>query len=135
MTGTRRVSARMAALPVGELARFGIAGLVATACYFILANSFAHLLALPPQYASVLAYALSVVVSYLLQSRFTFARSSAPGQMRRFALASAFGLFLSFAIVKVAEDFLHWPLVVASLIVCVAIPVSNYLLMKVWVFK
>lgn len=133
---TRPISAKLMGSSIHELARFGIAGLAATASYFIMANSFAYFLSLAPQRASALAYLISIGVSYLLQSRFTFRKNcDEAGQLRRFVLASTFGLFLSFAIVKFTEDVLNWPLMVASVLVCVAIPVSNYLLMKIWVFK
>lgn len=115
--------------------RFGAAGLIATLCYLVLANALVWGVRLSPLSASVVAYLISLVVSYLLQSRFTFRlRKDSVEQMTRFLITSAVGLCLCWVITYVTTHVLGWPFVAGTLLICILIPLVNYSLFQGWVF-
>lgn len=118
-----------------RIVRFGAAGLIATLCYVVLANALVWCARLSPLFGSVAAYLISLVVSYLLQSRFTFGlRRDSVEQMTRFVVASVVGLCLCWVITYVATHVLGWPYFAGTLLICILIPVVNYSLFKGWVF-
>lgn len=125
--------ATMIRLP--RIVRFGAAGLVATLCYFVLANSFAAWDGMSPVSASLAAYLASLAVSYLLQSRFTFGvKQDSAAQMSRFVVTSLAGLGLSWVITYVTVTWLSWPFLAATVLICILIPIANYFVFKGWVF-
>lgn len=79
--------------------RFCLVGGAATLCYALLGLLFVSLLHWPVLFGNGLAYVLSFVVSYLGQSRWTFACSAQTGRRRTrlpaFALTQLFGLALN----------------------------------------
>ena len=118
-----------------RIIRFGAAGLVATLFYLLLANAFVAWIGMSPQWGSVSAYLASLTVSYLLQSRFTFGvKQDSVGQMTRFAVTSIAGLGLSWVVIHLIVTRLSWPYVVATVLICILIPVVNYFAFKGWVF-
>lgn len=118
-----------------RVVRFGAAGLVSTVCYLVLANALAWSAGMSPLLASVVAYLISLVVSYLLQSRFTFGlRKDSIEQMIRFLCTSAVGLGLCWVITFVNSEMLGWPFFVGSFMICILIPMFNYSLFHAWVF-
>lgn len=118
-----------------RVVRFGAAGLMATLCYLVLSNALVWGGNLSPLSSSVVAYLISVVVSYLLQSRFTFGlRRDSVRQLTRFTVTSVIGLFLCWLITYLAADVFHWPYFAGSLLICILIPTVNYFLFQGWVF-
>ena len=122
----------------GELARFATVGVFATLLYAALAFAFVQLLEAKPTTASVAAYAIAAVASYLGQSRFTFRVAFRAGgrdhvHIPRFAVTTLLGLGVSFAAVRSAEA-VGAPYAVGVAAVCVLIPLLSFAMMKLWVF-
>lgn len=118
-----------------RLARFGIAGGSATLFYFLVATALVAMGSLQPASASVVAYLLSLGLSYGLQSRFAFRQSSdSRAQIVRFLATALFGLALSYCVVYLVNDVLHWWSVTGNIAVCILIPIANYFVFKLWVF-
>ncbi len=118
-----------------RVARFGLSGLVATLVYFLLTNVLVLAAELPPTPASVCAYLLSLSVSYLLQSRFTFrANAGSLDQMTRFVITSLAGLLIAWCVMAITTDVLTWSYFIGAAVVCVLIPVANFYLFRGWVF-
>jgi len=87
-----------------EVVSFGLVGLVNTAVGYgtILALMA---LGLGPVLANAGGYALGICVSYLLNSRFTFARRNAPGgttRVLRFGIAVAIAWLINLAVLQLA---------------------------------
>jgi putative flippase GtrA len=117
------------------IVRFGLTGVTTTLVYFFLTNAFVLLLGIPPVVASVCAYLLSVGISYLLQSRFTFrVNSDSVDQVVRFAVTSLAGLAASWCVMAFAVAVLEWPYLTGALAVCVLIPAINFFVLRGWVF-
>ena len=120
---------------LSRIARFGAAGLMATLCYFVLANALAAWGGLPPLSASVVAYLASLMVSYLLQSRFTFrVKQDSAEQVSRFIVTALAGLALCWLITHVTVVVLSWSYLAATVLICILVPLVNYFVFKSWVF-
>lgn len=117
----------------GYLARFSTVGLLATACYFALANLFMVVGILAPAAASVTAYLLAMAVSFLGQSRYTFGAEGNRGEFARFCLLSAVGLAISFGAVRIAEH-VGAPPFWGTLATAMLVPALSFAAMKLWVF-
>lgn len=119
---------------IRKLVRFGIAGLAATVIYFLLFLAIDAATGMNPTLSSVLAYCLALIFSYFAQSRFVFlVTNDTAAQTGRFIASSALGLTISVVALEVSQTA-GWPNWVGSAIVCVSIPVLNFLMMNFWVF-
>lgn len=118
-----------------QVVRFGISGLSSTVVYFVVTIALVQLAQMEPITASVVGYAVSLVFSYLLQSRFTFRVTSDSGaQMVKFLVTSLFGFAVSYGSMRYFTGTLGLPYFVGALVVCVVLPVANFLIFKRWVF-
>jgi putative flippase GtrA len=118
-----------------RVVRFGLSGLAATLLYFLLTNMLVLGAGLRPAAASVCAYLLSLGVSYLLQSRFTFqVNANSVDQMTRFLITSLAGLAISWCAMAITTEVLAWPFFVGAAAVCILIPVANFFIFRGWVF-
>src|SRR5205807_347052 len=96
MQGLSRILTLLMPPSLHLVVRFGLTGVTTTLVYFFLTNAFVLLLRMAPVAASVCAYLLSIGISYLLQSRFTFrVNSDSVDQVVRFVVTSLAGLAAS----------------------------------------
>jgi putative flippase GtrA len=120
---------------ISEPVRFGASGIAATHFYFLVVNLLIYGAGLAAVLSSNLAYLMALGVSYLLQSRYTFrVNSDSFGQVVKYLLTAVAGIGISSGVMYLVVHIMEWPALVASLIVCILIPVSNYLMFKFWVF-
>jgi putative flippase GtrA len=135
---TEGLSAFLALLTPSSLhliVRFGLTGVTTTLVYFFLTNAFVLLLGMPPAVASVCAYLVSIGISYLLQSRFTFrVNSDSVDQVVRFVVTSLAGLGVSWCVMVFTVSVLGWPYLIGALAVCILIPATNFFVFRGWVF-
>ncbi|MFC3309983.1 GtrA family protein [Blastomonas aquatica] len=125
----------VAALPVGQIVRFGIVGVTATAVHgltlFVLVNRGQF----SPTVGTAIAFLCAVAVTYAGQALWVFkVRQHSPAKFLRFALSAVFGLLANVAIMKLAVDVaqVHYQIGFAAAVVLV--PAMTYLINKYWVF-
>lgn len=136
LTWIRGLAKRFLPAKVHQILRFGVAGLVSTLFYFVASAALVVFGEVQPVQASVLAYFLSLGVSYGLQSRFTFRQGNdSTTQIVRFLITALLGLAISYTLVFLTTEVLHWGYVVGNIAVCVVIPMANYFALKLWVFS
>ncbi|MET4450289.1 GtrA family protein [Bradyrhizobium sp. RT3b] len=120
---------------VGLALRFGLTGVTTTLLYFVITNAFVLFFAVQPIVSSIGSYVISVVISYFMQSRFTFGLcDDSFDQVARFVLMSLAGLVVSWCVMALTVSLLQWPYLIGAVGVCVTIPVLNFFLMRGWVF-
>ncbi|MGH1418072.1 MAG: GtrA family protein [Hyphomicrobiaceae bacterium] len=118
-----------------ELLRFCTSGIAATLFYFVIVNLLIYGPGLTPVVSSTLAYLMALGVSYFLQARYTFRiDSDSFDQVVKFLLSAIVGIGLSSGVMYLATHTLQCPALIASIIVCILIPISNYFVFKFWVF-
>lgn len=117
------------------LLRFGVSGAISTLAYFLLANLLMLATGMADTICSFVAYLLSLILSYGLQSRFTFrVATGSRGQIMRFVFTAATGVVIATGLVQVCNELLGWPSVIATALVCILIPVANFIAFRWWVF-
>ena len=119
------------------LSRFVLVGVAATILYAVLALAFDRLL---PDRAgpltSLLAYGVAAMFSYVAHRAFTFAsEGDRRVEIPRFAVLTASGAAVSFAVPLVMHTALGLTLGAAVLRVCVLLPLIHFLVLDRWVFR
>ena len=122
-------------MPAARLFRFAGVGIASTFCYAVIALLLTGRLHRPAVEASVVAYAIAALFSYLGHRSITF-RSTGDHlrEAPRFGLLVLAGYALALAIPLFTGRVLGWPPIASILITCTAIPAANYLLMARAVF-
>ena len=119
-----------------SLIRFGLTGILATLTHSVVFICLIELFGIRPLYATVPAFLSALLVSYLLNYRWTF-DASGPHQrmLPRYTLVSITGLGLNLLITYWVVDVLRGDYLWALLLVIVTVPVMTFLLSKLWVFR
>lgn len=120
---------------IRKLLRFALSGALATALYFVLATLAARFGGLGPVTASCVAYIICIIVSYFLQSRFTFSvRNDTPHQVAKFISVSLVGLLIASLVMQVAVNIYGLPYWAGAALVSGIVPVGNFIVFSIWVF-
>lgn len=118
-----------------HISTFASVGLVSTFTYFVIANVLIIREIATPQICSVLAYLLSMVISYLGQKHLTFkAKEKNNGEKLRFSILSVAGIFISYFNLRLTDKMLAIDHIWGVIITCIEVPIMSYIVMKKWVF-
>jgi putative flippase GtrA len=117
--------------------RFGVVGVCASAVHFGIVISLVEMMAYPPLVANVLAFLLSFQVSYWGHRSWTFSGTTA---LHRVALPKLFligsvGLLANEGLFFLFLSVLHLPYQLALFFVLTILPIINFTLGKLWVFR
>ena len=116
------------------LLRFIAMGLVSTMAYFLAALVLFGI-GVKATTASLLAMLVGLAVSFIVQSRITFRRNGfQSADAVRFIVLGGVGLLLAHYAVVVVHDAWGQPAWQGAVVVCVAVPVVNFVVMNFWVF-
>jgi len=121
-------------LGAGLVSRFAMVGIGATLLYASLALLFSQM-ALAPIRASVLAYALATVFSYLGQKFLAFRSPGAHrSELPRFLVLTAIGFGVATAMPALFSGLLGFPAYVPVIATCIVVPLLNLFVLDRWVF-
>lgn len=138
MSLPRRLFACGRRLTAPRWIRFCVVGGAATLCYALLGLLFVSFLRWPVLIGNGLAYILSFFVSYLGQSRWTFASAAQTGRrgtrLPAFALTQLFGLALNSALIGTLTE-LGMPYELAMPVTAALVAVVVYTLCRFGVFR
>jgi putative flippase GtrA len=120
---------------LAQLTRFGVVGVSCAVLYASLAWSLTVMAGLPAIAASVLAYAICGVFSYLGQKLFTF-RSDVPHAEAapRFLAVFLAGISVAALAPMLLTDRMHLPPLVAIVFAGAVVPALNYVVFSLLVF-
>nr|WP_295668735.1 GtrA family protein [Sphingomonas sp.] len=125
---------------LGQVIRFGIAGLISTAIYSaVYLPLSAHVFA-PNHavYAVPFAFAVAVTAGFFLHSAWSFkghgTRDTSGKQHAKFMTVQLFGLMLNSAFTWVLTGALHQPNWVPLIPVVLITPIATFALNRQWVF-
>ncbi|MEM1152985.1 MAG: GtrA family protein [Pseudomonadota bacterium] len=121
----------------GELVRFALVGLAATATHYFVALVASLLLSV--YFSNLLGYLMAVMISYFGHQRYSFRLSGAAvshkSQAPKFIFGSLGGLLLSYVVLLIAEKFLHAPNWLALAAAVCLVPLYNFFINKLYVFR
>ena len=125
---------------LGQLVRFGVAGLLSTLIYSAVYLPLA-MYALPPRLAVLAvppAFLVAVTCGYFLHSAWSFrghgAREDGPGQKLKFLVVQGFGLVLNALFTWVITGPLHGAAWLALVPIVTVTPLATFALNRQWVF-
>jgi len=119
-----------------QFIRFGLVGVVSTFTHVGTLAFLVELLNFPPIPASTLGFILAVVVSYILNHRFTFrTKGNHSVYFPRYLLVCIIGLSLNTGIMYLTVQVLEWWYLAGQLCALTVVPVSNFTLNRFWTFK
>ena len=119
---------------VAQFLRFAVVGATTAAIYFVGYVLLRDLDLVGPAVAAVLAYGAAITFQYIGHSNYTFrAREPRRGGLVRFLVLNGVGLALS-VLISVGFYAAGWPDWLASTLVVTALPVMNWVVMRLWVF-
>lgn len=128
----------IASILQSPIIKYGIVGLLGTALHFGLLTALVEWGGLHPIAGSALGFIGVLIVSYVLNARWTF--TDAPGQpaMKQFVkytVVSLSGLTLNTVVMYAAVELAHLPYLLGQCIITVLVPLHNYVLNRRWTFR
>ncbi len=118
-----------------RVVRFSIVGIVATAVHVSVAIMAVSFAGVSPVVGSVIGFLAAFMISYVGHFRFTFA---VKGQYRyyivKFGIGGLVSFVLSTIVVWVLTDLLRVEAKSALVATGIIVPISNYLINRLWVF-
>jgi putative flippase GtrA len=120
----------------GAFARYLVVGLLGTALHFLGTIALVEWAGVSPVPASIVAFALTLVVSFGLNSRYTFDAPDRPlVRLARYALVSVSGLGLNTLIMYLATATFGAHYLWGLCLVVLVIPPYNFTLNLLWTFR
>jgi putative flippase GtrA len=116
-----------------EFIRFGLVGVANTVVHAGIVIALMEAFVPPAFVANGVAFVFANLMSYVLNSRFTFKTPLSFLGYRRFLLVSLVSLGLTLLITSVVEC-LGWHYSVGLIMVILLVPILNYMVMKIWAF-
>lgn len=121
---------------LGEMVRFGLVGLGATAVHLGVAWIAYRLAGVPPYWANGIAFSIAFGVSYLGHSSWTFGRRGAHARsLPRFLIIALIGYALSNVLIWLIVTELGRPFEIALLGILFVVPASTWLMARFWAFR
>jgi len=114
---------------------FATVGIAAAIIYFFCATLLLRLGVRPASLTSLIAYGISGACSYLGHRLLTFQSDTPHGKaVPRFIVANLAGYLVAVVVPLLLTDIMSWPPLIATVLVCVAVPTLNFVLLTLFVF-
>lgn len=127
---------RVRQMPVGQLLRFGVTGVVATLVHFLALTGAVEHLHIPPSIANGLAFCCAVGVTYTGQAFWVFgARDHSARRFAKFLTTALGGLLANVAIMAFAVDILGLAYRIGFVGALILVPLGTFVINKLWVFR
>lgn len=123
-----------------QFLKFGIVGAINTILSYVITNGCYYLLSLNEQFSNIIAFVITVFISFMLNGRFVFnnkqnERSFWKSLFKVYASYSITGLFLTAILLYVEERIFGIPHYIATLMNLVITVPINFILNKFWAYK
>lgn len=123
-----------------QFIKFGTVGAINTVLSYAITNGAYYLLHLHEQISNIIAFVITVFISFMLNGKFVFTenkeeRNFWKSLLKVYASYSVTGVFLTATLLYIEEELLGIPHYIATLMnLVVTIPV-NFILNKFWAYK
>jgi putative flippase GtrA len=123
-----------------QFIKFGTVGAINTVLSYAITNGTYYLLHLHEQISNIIAFVITVFISFMLNGRFVFTenkeeRNFWKSLLKVYSSYSITGVFLTAILLYIEEELLGIPHYIATLMnLVVTIPI-NFLLNKFWAYK
>lgn len=117
-----------------QVIRFGVVGVIATTTYFLMGQGLNYTTTLNALQIHVVAFAVSIIISYLGHAHFTFGISGRQ-PMIRFVVISVVLFCASSGLTVMLSDRLGISNAWIVTVITIVYPVCSFLLHRFWTFK
>jgi putative flippase GtrA len=117
-----------------RLFRFGLSGLLVTSVHTIIAATLINVGAVSPSLANGVAFAVATLISYVINTAWSFSSPLRGQTLARFVAVSVFGLFAAMLVAHGAQQ-LGWHYLLGIAAVAITIPPITFLLHSFWTYK
>jgi putative flippase GtrA len=118
-----------------QLMRYGLVGAIGAFVDFTLLNIFVFFTPLSIYEDIVLAFLISVIVSYFLHSSWTFSVSHSVNKLMLYSFSSIFGLILNIVIMYFLMEHFGWWYNYAKISAMIVVVIWNYGLARSLIFS
>ena len=119
-----------------QFIRFGLVGTIATLCHMGTLIILVEIFRYQPIPASTIGFILAVIVSYVLNCRFTFmAKGNHVMYFSKYSIVCMTGLAINTTIMCVTVNVLNWWYIIGQFSTLMIVPVANFTLNKFWTFS
>lgn len=119
-----------------QFIRFGLVGIIATLCHMGTLVILVEVFACMPLLASTIGFILAVIVSYILNYRFTFmVEGNHVLFFSRYLIVCLSGLAINTSIMYITVIILKWWYIIGQISTLTIVPITNFTLNKLWAFN
>lgn len=123
-----------------QFIKFGTVGAINTVLSYAITNGAYYLLHLHEQISNIIAFVITVFISFMLNGRFVFTenkeeRNFWKSLLKVYASYSITGVFLTAILLYIEEELLGIPHYIATLMNLVVTMPLNFILNKFWAYK
>ena len=123
-----------------QFIKFGTVGAINTVLSYAITNGAYYLLHLHEQISNIIAFVITVFISFMLNGRFVFRenkeeRNFWKSLLKVYASYSITGVFLTAILLYIEEELLGIPHYIATLMNLVVTIPLNFILNKFWAYK
>ena len=119
---------------ITNFVRFALTGLLLTGVHTILAAAFIELVSPLPPIANGLAFASATMLSYLINTHWSFSAKLNRSTFRKFLIVSVFGFVLAM-LVSWFMQLAGYHYLLGILAVALSVPPVTFLLHNFWTYK
>lgn len=116
-----------------QLFRYGLVGVINTLITFIIIVILTHF-AVNPYISNAAGFAVGLVNSYILNSKFTFKQRSSTGSVLKFSISFAGAYCLNLTALHYLVLLAPIPTILSQLSAMIVYNVAFFIFMKAWVF-
>lgn len=123
-----------------QFMKFGTIGAINTVLSYAITNGSYYLLHLHEQISNIIAFVITVFISFMLNGKFVFTENKEERKfwkslLRVYASYSVTGVFLTAILLYIEEEIIGIPHYIATLMnLIVTVPI-NFILNKFWAYK
>lgn len=114
--------------------RFGATGVFVTLVHVVVASGWIHFVDGNPSFANAVAFTVATLVSFLMNTLWSFSSVIEKDVLLKFALVALVGLLLSASISGVV-DWLGFDYKIGIFAVVCVLPPSNFLMHHFWTYR
>src|SRR5690606_33813932 len=121
---------------ITQFIKYGLVGLVGTAIQTSTLIILVELYSFRPIFASIIGFIGSLIVSFILNLKWTFQVSENKAQLFiKYVIVSISGLILNVSIMFIFVDIFGGWYIWAQIIVIIIVPIVNFIMNRFWAFS
>lgn len=133
---TKYIHSKENLLLLHQFIRFGLVGIISTLTHVGTLMILVEIFKCPPIPASGIGFILAVIISYVLNYRYTFRASGSHNiYFPRYILVCIVGFAFNTTVMYLTVDLLKWWYMAGQILALFIVPISNFTLNRFWAFK